>query len=70
MSSHHVSVSSEQRVRLHDQEGGGQAPLGKAQGRQQQGQLLQTAASRFPGQLSLHDQQLLAEEQDLAVLVT
>jgi len=55
---------------LHYQEGGGQAPLGKAQGRQQQGQLLQTAASRFPGQLSLHDQQLLAEEQDLAVLVT
>jgi hypothetical protein len=44
---------------LHDQEG-----------RQQQGQILQTAASRFSGQWSLQDQQLLAEEQDLAVLVT
>jgi hypothetical protein len=43
--------------------------LRKAQGGQQQGQLLQTAVSRLAAQSSAHDQQLLAEEQDLAVLV-
>jgi hypothetical protein len=70
MSPHEFSVPAEQRVRSHDQECCGQTSPREAQGGQQQGQLLQTAVSRLPAQLSLHDQQLLAKEQDLAVLVT
>lgn len=70
MSPHELSVPAEQRVRLHDQAGRGQTLLREAEGGQQQGQLLQTAVSKLPAQMSLHDQQLLAEEQDLALLVT
>ena len=69
VSPHELAVPADQSVGLHDQESRGQTPLREAQGCQQQGQLLQTAVSRLAAQLSIQDQQLLAEEQYLAVLV-
>jgi hypothetical protein len=53
-----------------NQEGLGQAPFRETQASQQQGQLLQTAISRLPAELSTQDQQLLTDEENLAVLVT
>jgi hypothetical protein len=54
-------MPAKQSVGLHDQEGFGQTSSREAEACQQQGQLLQTAVSRLPAQLSTQDQQLLAE---------
>ena len=70
VSAHELSMPAKQSVRLHDQKGLGQTPFREAQACQQQAQLLQTAVRRLPAQFSSQDQQLLAEEENLAVLVT
>jgi hypothetical protein len=69
MSPDDLSMPAEQSVGSDDQQSRGQSLFRKAQGCQQQSQLFQTAVSRLAAPLSLHDQQLLAEEQDLAVPV-
>jgi len=61
---HELSMSAKQSVGLHDQEGLGQTPFREAQASQQQGQLLQTAISRLPAQLSENLAVPVTPEQD------